>query len=145
MNKNTSRSAPALFWAVAIAAVIWNLLGVVAYLMEVTMSEEAMAALPEAQQALYAAQPSWVTGAFAIAVFSGLGGSIALAFRRSFATAVLSASLIAVGLQMFYVFALSNTVAVMGLNSAILPSLVISIGAALVWFSLRARKKGWTV
>jgi hypothetical protein len=112
--------------------------------MEVTMSEEALAALPEGQQALYAARPAWVTGAFAIAVFAGLAGSILLAMRKSLATPVFMLSLVAVIGQMAYAFLLSNTLEVMGPGSAILPSVIIVIAAALVWFSTRAKVKGWT-
>jgi hypothetical protein len=135
---------PTLFWVVATVAVVWNLLGVMSYVMEVTMSEEALAALPEGQQALYAAQPAWVTGAFAIAVFAGLAGSILLAMRKSLAIPVFMLSLVAVIGQMVYAFLLSNTLEVMGPGSAILPSAIIVIAAALVWFSTRAKVKGWT-
>jgi hypothetical protein len=144
MSNSTNHKLPTHFWIVAIAAVIWNVLGVIAYIMEVTMSEEAMAALPEARQALYAAQPAWVTGAFAIAVFAGLLGSIALALRKSLATPIFVVSLVAVVVQMFYAFVLSNMLDVMGASSAIMPSVIIVIAAALVWFSTRARAKGWT-
>ena len=143
MSNNSVRKLPALFWTVAIAAVIWNLLGVMAYVMEVMMSEEAMAALPETKQALYAARPAWVTGAFAIAVFAGLGGSIALALRKGLATSIYAVSLAAVIVQMFYLFAISNTVSVMGPASVVMPSLIIVIAAAMVWFSNRANSKGW--
>ena len=143
MSNDTVRKLPALFWSVAIAAMIWNLLGVMAYVMEVMMSEEAMAALAETQQALYAARPAWVTGAFAIAVFAGLGGSIALALRKSLATPIYAVSLAAVIVQMFYLFAMLNTVSVMGAASVVMPSLIIVIAAAMVWFSSRANSNGW--
>jgi hypothetical protein len=53
-------------------------------------------------------------------------------------------SLVAVIGQMVYAFLLSNTLEVMGPGSAILPSAIIVIAAALVWFSTRAKVKGWT-
>ncbi len=143
MNKTNNPKAPKLFWIVSIVAVIWNLLGVMAFVMQVTMSEEAMAALSEAEQALYAAQPAWVTGAFAIAVFAGLGGSIALALRKAIAVAVFAVSLLAVIAQMSYLFALSDTLKVTGAGGAVLPLLILVIAAALLWFSLRARGNGW--
>ena len=94
MSNSKNHKLPTLYWIAAIAAVIWNVLGVISYIMEVSMSEEGMVALPEAQQALYAAQPTWVTGAFAIAVFAGLVGSIALALRKSLATPIFVVSLV---------------------------------------------------
>jgi len=144
MNDYSINEPPVMFRVVAVAAVIWNVLGVLAFVMNVAISAEAMAAMPEVQQALYAAQPAWVTGAFAIAVFAGLGGSIALALRKGIATAIFVVSLVAVIAQMFYAFAMSNMLSVMGASSAVMPSLIIIIAAALVWFSTRSKAKGWT-
>ncbi len=144
MNDYSINEPPVMFRVVAVAAVIWNVLGVLAFVMNVAISAEAMAAMPEAQQAHYAAQPAWVTGAFAIAVFAGLGGSIALALRKGIATAIFIVSLVAVIAQMFYAFAMSNMLSVMGGSSAVMPSLIIIIAAALVWFSTRSKAKGWT-
>jgi hypothetical protein len=143
MNNSEKQKLPKLFWIVAIAAVIWNVFGVTAYLMEVTMDEQAMATLPEAQQAIYAAQPAWVIGAFAIAVFTGLAGSIALALRKGLATSIFIVSLVAVVAQMSYMFAIANIIEVMGAGSAIMPILIIVIAVALVWFSTSSRRKGW--
>ena len=144
MGDSTNGKVPALFRIVAIAAVVWNILGVMAYYMDVTMSAEAIAALPEAQQALYAARPAWVTGAFAVAVFAGLAGSILLALRKNLAVTIFVISLAAVITQMSYVFAFSNSIDVMGAGSAAMPALITAIAAALVWFSMHAKNKGWT-
>lgn len=144
MENITKTKVPALFWIIAIVAVMWNLVGVMAYVMQVTMTDEAMAALPEAEQALYAAQPAWVTGAFAIAVFAGLCGSVALALRSGLATTIFAVSLVAVIVQMIYVFALSDMLEVMGATGAVLPSSVAVIATALLWFSTYARDKRWT-
>ena len=143
MNDYSINEPPVMFRVVAVAAVIWNVLGVLAFVMNVAISAEAMAAMPEAQQALYAAQPVWVTAAFAIAVFAGLGGSLALALKNSRATPIFAVSLIAIIVQMSYVLALSNTLAVMGASAAVMPVLIIVIAAALLWFSTRASNKGW--
>lgn len=143
MNNDAKQKLPRLFWSIAIAALIWNLLGVLAYVMEVTMSAESMAALPLDQQALYAEQPAWVTGAFAIAVFAGLLGSIALVLRKGIAIPVLSVSLLAVIAQMYYLFAMSDMLRVMGTTSAIMPTAIVVIAAALLWFSSSAKSKGW--
>jgi hypothetical protein len=39
-----------LFWAVAIVALIWEMFGVGSYLYHVTLSDEALQALPEGQR-----------------------------------------------------------------------------------------------
>jgi hypothetical protein len=143
MQTPARSTLPRWFWLLAGAAILWNILGVAAYLMDVTASEEALAALPDAERALYAGEPSWATGAYAIAVFAGLAGSILLALGKSVAVPVLVLSLAAVLVQMFYTFAMSDALAVLGASSAILPAAIIVIGAALVWFSLYAKGRRW--
>lgn len=134
---------PPWFWAIVIGAVIWNLLGVAAYIVDVTRGEDALAALPEAERALYASTPVWATAAYAIAVFSGLGGAVLLALRRKYAVQAFALSLAGVVLQMLHAFVLSETLAVLGLTSIIMPAFIVIIAAALIWFSVYAKRQAW--
>lgn len=143
MNVSTSSAVPRWFWVVAIIAIVWNVVGVASYLMEVTTRETSLAALPAAERALYAMQPEWVTGAYAIAVFAGLAGCVLLAMRRALAAPLLALSLAAVLVQMFYVFALSDALTVQGASSAVLPAAIVVIGAVLLWLAMHARRRGW--
>jgi hypothetical protein len=140
---NTNTHIPTWFRIAAVAAVAWNVLGVAAYLMEVTMSEAALAALPEAERLLYEQMPPWVTAAFAIAVWSGLAGSIALALRRGIALPLLSASLAAVLAQMGYLFLVAGVATVKGAASTVMPAVIVLIAVALVWLAARVRQRGW--
>lgn len=72
------KSIPIWFWIVTIIALIWNLTGVMQFILQVSMTSQDLAILPEDQQALYAVMPSWVNIAFALAVFGGTLGCIAL-------------------------------------------------------------------
>ena len=54
-----------VFWVVAILAVVWYILGVGAYLGNVFATEEAIAAMPQADQDYMANVPAWSTAAFA--------------------------------------------------------------------------------
>jgi len=76
------------FWVVAIIALIWNGMGAAAYLSTVTMSQETLDALPEAQRNIITSTPSWATGAFALAVWGGLVASLLLLMRKKLATPV---------------------------------------------------------
>ncbi|VAW11040.1 hypothetical protein MNBD_BACTEROID03-2112 [hydrothermal vent metagenome] len=97
---NTTRVKPPIwFWIVSVLALLWNLLGVMAYLAQVNMTDETLAALPEAERALYENQPIWATMAFAIAVWGGALGSLALLLRKRWARAVLLISLIGIIVQ----------------------------------------------
>ncbi len=131
------------FWIISIVALIWNAMGVMAYLGQAYMGEEVIAALPENEQALYANIPAWYTAAFAIAVFGGLLGCILLLLRNKLAKPVLFISLIGVLVQMFYNFFISNSMEVYGPGSAVMPIMVIIISFFLVWFAKRNIAKGW--
>ncbi len=132
------------FWVIGILALIWNLLGVFAYLAEAYMSDEILSALPAEQQALYAERPAWVTAAFAIAVFAGALGCIAMLIRKKLAASLFILSLLAVIAQQIYAFFLSNTMEVMGGASAMgMPIMIIVVAIFLVWYARRATTKGW--
>lgn len=130
------------FWIISVVALLWNLIGVSSYIMNVTMSEAALAALPEAEQALYTNVPTLVTSAFAIAVFGGLLGCVLLLMRKSLAYPVFILSLVAIAIQAGYNLFMSSALEVLGPTAAILPLLIVTIGAYLVWFSSNAKKKG---
>ncbi|NNC97213.1 MAG: hypothetical protein HKN88_03985 [Gammaproteobacteria bacterium] len=60
---------PMWFWVVAVLALIWNLLGLGAFLSTaVLMSPETLASMSPAEQELYANTPSWANVAFGVAV-----------------------------------------------------------------------------
>ncbi len=136
-------TAPRSFWIISGVFLVWNLMGVMAYLMQVTMSDEAMTALPEAQRDLYLNTPAWATGAFAIAVFGGTLGCIFLLLRKSWAVPVLILSLIGVLVQMFHVFFMSPALEVLGAGSVVMPSLVTAGAIFLIWYARMARGRDW--
>ena len=107
------------------------------------MSDEAIAALPEAERALYETVPIWATAAFAVAVFGGALGSLLLLLRRKLAEPVLIASLAGIVVQFVHSFFIAKSMAVYGPGSIIMPVMVILIGVALVWFAQKAGKAGW--
>ena len=136
------KTTPRAFWIVSIVALLWNLAGVAAYLMQVTMSPEALAALSEAEQALYADIPAWATGAYAIAVFAGTLGSILLLMRKALALPVFVVSLVGILVQMGQALFMTDVLAVRGATAAIGPVAIIVIAVFLVWYSDNAKKKG---
>jgi hypothetical protein len=140
---NTPNKPTTVFWIIGIIALIWNLMGVYAYLTQAYMTDEALAALPEAQRALYDNLPAWVTAAFAIAVFGGALGCILLLLRKKLATSILAVSLIAILVQMTYNLFMSKASEVYGPGGMIMPVMVIVIGLFLVWYSKSVDTKGW--
>ena len=140
---STTSSPTKLFWIISGIALVWNLLGVMAYLMQVTMSPEALQALPENQRALLESTPAWATGAFAIAVWGGALGSLLLLLRKKLATTVLIISLAGIIVQMFHSFFMSNSMEVYGPGGLAMPIMILLIGIYLIWYSRKATEKGW--
>lgn len=140
MNSPTNTKPPAWFLAVAGLALAWNLIGVAAYLGQVTMD---LSDLPDAQRVFYESIPPWATAAFAIAVFAGAVGSLALLLRKRWAIPVLMVSCMGIAVQMTHSFFLSNGLDVFGTSALILPSTTLAIGLALIGFAIWSRNRAW--
>ena len=135
--------APKWFSVVAFVALLWNILGCIAFIADLQLSPEDVAKLPEAQQALYVARPAWSVAATGIAVFCGAVGCIALLMKRRWAFALLALSLIGIIAQDFSMFVLVNGAAVAGIVPVILQAIVLLVGIWLVWLSRKATARSW--
>jgi len=130
------------FWIIGIVALIWNLMGVYAYLQDAYMSAEDLAALPAELQALYENVPAWVTGAYAIAVFGGTLACILLLMRKKLATTIFLVSLLGIIVQMSYSIFMSKALEVQGSIAIIMSVVVIVIGVFLLWYSKKQESVG---
>ena len=122
---------------IAGAALLWNLLGLMAFVMQVSMTPEQVAALPAADRAVHDAMPAWITAAFAVAVGGGVLGSIGLLLRQSWAVAAFAVSLLALVAQVAGGYLLTPIWQATGAAGAVLPALLLVIGVALLRHSRR--------
>src|SRR3546814_11692538 len=90
---------PASVWIVGVLALLWNLVGVAAFVMQVAMPAEALGAMPAEQRAIYEATPAWLYVFYGLAPFGGVAGSIGLLLRRRWAVPVYMLALVALVLQ----------------------------------------------
>lgn len=139
----TTNQAPKSFKIIAIVALLWNLIGVLFYLLSAYMPDEVLKALPQAQQDFIANTPAWVTAAFAIGVFGGTIASLGLLLRKKWCVPLFIISLLAILAQNTYGFVLSNGLEVYGTSGLITPILVIIIAIVLVYYSRKAKTNGW--
>ena len=139
----TSTKPATWFWVVSAIALVWNLMGVMAYIAQVTMSPEALQALPENERTLMESVPMWVTSAFAIAVWGSTLGSILLLMRKKLATPVLILSFVGILVQMYYNLFMSKSMEVYGPGGLAMPIMVLLFGAFLIWFSRKSTGNGW--
>ncbi len=143
MNETTTVAIPKSFYWVAGIGLVWNLIGLATYFMQVTMSPETLAELPPEQQALYSDIPIWATSAYAIAVNAGWIGCLLLLLRKKLALYLLILSLAGVIVQFGHALLMTDALAVMGVISLIGPVFVCGIGIFLIWFTLYSTNKGW--
>lgn len=138
----TNEQAPGWFKPVAIVALVWNILGLIAFALSLMVTPEMIAELPEAEQALFDI-PIWATIAFAVAVFAGVIGCILLLMRKAIAFEVLVLSIIGVIVQNIHGFLFTETLAVHGPSSLGMPITVFLIGVGLIIMSNKGKKAGW--
>lgn len=138
-------NVPKWFLGVAIAALIWNLLGVFAYLgqMYLMSNPEMLAELSVDEQNLYKNTPIWATIGFTLAVWGGALGSLLLILKKKAAKPVLIVSLAGIIVQMYHSFFISNNFEVYGPGAAVMPVMIIIFGIGLVWLSDISVKEGW--
>jgi len=70
-------------------------------------------------------------------------GCIALLIKKTLAIQLFIISLTAIVIQMSYSLFMTKAVEVYGIISAIMPIIVIGIGVFLIWYSRKAKTKGW--
>ncbi|MEL0646359.1 hypothetical protein V6248_02895 [Pseudoalteromonas agarivorans] len=136
-------STPTWLKSLAWAALIWNLLGVIAFAMQVMMTPEMISKLPTDQQAAYSNIPLWSTIAFAIAVFGGLLGCILLLMKKALAIPIFAVSLSAILLQQYYNFVVINSIELLGLSAVFMPIFVITIAILLLYISIKGKQQSW--
>ena len=138
MTENLSIKPPITFWVISAIALIWNALGVMAYLGRAFATDEMIAALPAEQQAEFLREyPAWYTSAFAIAVFAGVLGCLALLIRKKWAYGLLLLSALGVIVQHTYLFFNVE------MPSLLMPIMVIVVSIFLIWYAKNAIDKGW--
>ena len=138
MNKS-----PMWFKVVAVVALLWNLLGCLAFASDLSISAEDIAKLPDAQQALYAARPAWAVAATAIAVIGGALGCVCLLLGKRWAFAVLLLSLIGILVQDYGLFVVANAATLAGPVAVAMQTIVLLVGVGLVLLSRKGIARGW--
>jgi len=124
----------------AIASALFMALGCAVYVMHVTADP---AALPLDQRAAYAAEPSWLTGLNAVAVWVGVIGAILLVIKRKSAEAVLLVSFIATVLWLAGLFLAPALRDALSTNDIAVAVIVTLITGTIYSFARHSRQRGW--
>lgn len=139
-GSNRGGAPPRWFWAVSGFGLVWNAVGVVAFVVQATMD---LGDLPDIQRLYFETRPSWATASFGIAVASGVLGCLALLLRKQWAAPMLLLCLLAILVQVFHSLALSNGLEAFGPQGLVLPVGTLSIAVALTAVARAAERRGW--
>lgn len=130
-----------LLWA-GIALLLWNLMGVGAFVSQWSMSADDIAALPQVQRDLWVSMPGWTWAAYAVAVTAGVLGAIGVLLRKWWAALAFSLSLVAVLIQFSYPFLLAKG-AQTGMDMLAFPIFIVVMGVLQWLLSRNWQRKGW--
>lgn len=126
-------------WVVGGASLVWNLGGVVDYLMSQLAVESYMGAMTEAQRAYFKSFPAWAVVFWALGVWGAIVGSVLLLLRSRFAALAFAVSLIGLLVNTSRLFASQGAGAVELLGSSALAFTAVLIVVALgLWLYSRA-------
>jgi len=128
MNESTTTKPATWFWVVASLALLWNLLGLIAYAMQDPMT---------------LTSPVWANAAYCLAVIAGTFGCIFLILRNRLAIVLFVLSLMGVVTQNVYDFLMSDVLEVYGIVVIIFPCVVFVIGLLLIGLTRHADQKNW--
>ena len=144
MNTVLRRDPPGSFWVIAVLLLVWNGMGVAAYLSQAFSNYESLAAsYPAEEVAIMQSMPAWATAGFAVAVFAGLLGVFALLARKGIARWLFILSLIGVIAQHSWTFGMSGLVDIVGPERMIMPLIVVIICIFQIWYTGTGIKRGW--
>ena len=136
-------SPPSWFKVIVILAILWNLMGIINFYFQITITPDQISKLPEAEESLINSTPFWTYIAFAMGVFGGTIGSIGLLMQKAWSRWLLLLSLIGVFVQMNYWLFFTNAEEVYGTNTYIMPTVVLLVAYLLFSLCNRGIKKGY--
>ena len=142
MNDTNNKATPRHLWVVGIAALLWNAMGALDYVMTQTRNESYMSNFTPQQLDYFYGFPSWLIALWAIAVWGGVLGAICLLLRKSIAVHVFLASLIAMLITTVYSYGIADGMQVVGDTVSLIFTAVIFIISLALYFYAKAQRDG---
>jgi hypothetical protein len=135
MSDELNGKPPSSYNIIAGAFLVWNLIGLMFYYQQMTLTPEMIASIGAEIAAFMEATPVWANAGYAIAVNAGVLASIALLLRKSWAFPLFVLSFAGVLVQDLDAFVLRDVVAVWGSSAYYVPAAVIVICLFELWYS----------
>ncbi|MGJ8666070.1 MAG: hypothetical protein ACSHW7_06880 [Patiriisocius sp.] len=131
------------FWIIAVAALLWNLMGLYQFgLATILIDSTESMVTPEVFEMMKNV-PTWYLIAFGISVFTGVLACILLLAKKKISVLLFLISLIMVLISQGYWVLGTDAIKLMGMQSMIMPIVVIVISIFLYYYSKGAARNGW--
>lgn len=130
------------FNIIALALLLWNLIGVAAFIMQYTADLGALAKSDPYTARIFAQMPAWAWSAYAVAVAAGTLGATLLALRKAAAMLPFALSLIAVIAQFGYIFLGTDMLTVKGPTIIAFPAFILLVAIAQLLYARSQAAKG---
>jgi hypothetical protein len=142
-DRPAAAAAPKHLWIVGAVALLWNAMGAFDYLMTATRNEAYMSRFTPEQLDFFYGFPAWVVGAWAIAVWGAVLGSVLLLLRKRLAVPVFAVSLAAMVVTTIHNYGLSDGLAVMGgIGPLLFSALIFLVSVALLVYARAMARRG---
>ena len=130
----TTIKTPWHLWAVGVAAVLFNSIGVFDFVMSMAQGPAYMASagMTPAQIEHYKDMPAWMTADWAVGVFGALAGSVLILLRHKLAWPVLAVSLAAFLISVAYTYLLTDGGKIMGPQMAVMSAVIAGLLALFI-------------
>jgi hypothetical protein len=135
-------NTPRYFTIIAIILLLWNLMGVAAFVMQYTADLAELAKTDPTTAQAFAAMPVWVWVVYAIAVGAGTLGAIALMMKKAVAASLFLMSVIAVIVQFGYTFLGTDLLAVKGPAVVAFPAFIVVMAIVQLLYARNLVGKG---
>ncbi|HJT39108.1 MAG TPA: sugar transporter [Sphingobium sp.] len=130
------------FTIIAVILLLWNMIGMAAFIMQYTADLSALARTDPYTARIFAQMPGWAWIAYAVAVGAGTLGAILLLLRKAAAVWPFLASVIAIVVQFGYSFLGTDMLAVKGPTTMIFPAVILLIAVAQLLYARSLAAKG---
>lgn len=142
MDDENSNSVHWSFWLIGALTLLWNALGFVNFLVQ--MSPDVVATFPESHQAIINGRPLWATAGFGVGVFVGALGCALLLLKKSAANYLFIISLVGIIVTMLHTIRVGTTVVEFtAAEIFVMIVLPVMVATFLVWYGRWTEKKGW--
>lgn len=128
-------STPRRFWIVGVAALVWNLIGAMDYVMTQAKSEAYMSWFTPEQLEFFYSFPAWLVSGWAVAVWGSVLGSVLLLMRRKFAVNVFVISFSFMVLMVAHKYGYVDGAITVGVGGFLLSIVIFAVSLALVIYS----------